>query len=161
MSKLTRREQENNDIDWYCSINNHPVHIASMGGLIPKQFCERAHLRELEEIVMKLPHISEVQLNEDVVSQETSEGYEYIERYELSEYIEDLMKELPSFNYNPNWPLKTRLFASSFVDKARKGFYSYARIDNKYVLIASPTIECKEIRLVPLSLKDLPKEFEL
>ena len=163
MSKLTKKEQENNDIDWYCSINGHSVHIASMGGLIPKQFCERAPLRELEETVIKLPYISEVELNEDVVTQEAKVGYGYIDRYDLSKYIEEKLAEFPSFNYNPNWNLSTRLFTYSFVDKARKGFYSYARIGNSYVLIASPKVECKEIELTPLGLniKGIPVQFKL
>lgn len=150
MSLITRNEQENLDIDWYCSINGHPVHIASMGGVIPEPFSERETLRKIEDSVINLPYIAEVKLNHQVVEQETAEGYNYIIENQLSQYIEETLAYLPSFNYNRYWSLHTRLYVCSFVDKARKGFYSYAKIKEHYVLIAQPTTECNALELPPL-----------
>lgn len=141
MSIITRRELGELDLDWYCIINNRPAHIASMGGPVPESFTERVTLREVEENVARLPFISDVSLNEEFVKKVVSKGYEYVNKFKLNKFIEETFKEIPSFNYNENWNLPVRMYANSFVDKARKGFYSYARMNetNTYVLVASPS----------------------
>lgn len=141
MSIITRRELGELDLDWYCIINNRPAHIASMGGPVPESFTERVILREIEENVARLPFICDVTLNEEFVNKVVARGYEYIKKFKLNKFIEETFKAIPSFNYNENWNLPVRMYVTSFVDKARKGFYSYARLydTDTYVLVASPS----------------------
>ena len=165
MSLLTVRELHELDVDWYCSINGHPVHIASMGGPIPSPFNERRILRGIEDAVVKLPNKAKASLNEKLIKQEIAEGYEYIDELQLSDSVEKIFGEIPSFSYNMNWNLKTRLFACSFVDKARKGFYSYGRIgkssEYKYGLIAKPSVEIEpENNMFSLSELNLGNNYD-
>lgn len=52
-----------------------------------------------------------------------------------------------------NWALEVRLYASSFVDKARKGFCSYARVgqSNEWFQVAKPDNEL-DLKSVDLQL---------
>lgn len=163
MSKISRRELKEIDFDWYCLINDIPAHFASMGGLVPSIFCERNELRALESSVLQLPYICEIELTEQIVSQEIESGYDYLTDNQLDNFgvfVEDLFAKIPSFNYNKEWNIRKRLYTSSFVDKARRGFYSYARIgnENKYALIAKPqkTFDWKshDLKLRNLILQD-------
>lgn len=141
MSKISKKELKGIDFDWYCLLNNEvPAHFASMGGFVPSLLCERKELRTLEASVLQLPYICDITLT-DVVDKEIKNGYDYLEKKQFFNFdFEVLFSEVPSFNYNLDWDIRIRLYACSFVDKARRGFYSYARIGdgNNYALIAKP-----------------------
>lgn len=79
MSKLTNHEIREHDIDWYCLVNQKPVHIASMGGMIPRSFHDRAKLRELQRKVAEMKPFTEAILNYDTVNRLITTGYEYLE----------------------------------------------------------------------------------
>ena len=140
MAKFTERQLKSNDIDWYCLINGNPVHIASMGGLIPSDFRERKELRQIAEFVIQLPYSSEVDLNIDFIREQTQTGYSYLDKNGVSEIAEEIFGTFPSYNYHQNLLMKEKMFAYSFIEKGRRGFYSYAREGdtNKYVLVATP-----------------------
>lgn len=140
MSRISRKELKEIDIDWYCLVNGVPAHFASMGGFVPSIFCERNELRALESSVRLLPYICDIELTDKIVDQEIQSGYDYLNENQLGNIVMDLFKNIPSFKYNEEWDIRKRLYTSSFVDKARRGFYSYARIgnENKYALIAKP-----------------------
>lgn len=171
MSKFTDRQLKAHDIDWYCSINGNPVHIASMGGLIPSDFREREELRPIALNVLQLPYISEVQLNMEFIQEQTQTGYSYLDNREASAAAEDVFRTFPSFNYRQNLSLKEKMFAQSFIEKGRKGFYSYARKGdtNKYVLVATPKtpfdwrkerMQLKNLQ-VRVAEGEMPQEIEL
>lgn len=165
MSLISRREQENLDIDWFCIINNKPVHIASMGGYIPVPFNERKYLRKIQKKVAALEYISEVNLNMEHVEREILDGYDFIDAIigddNLIVNIEELFASIPSFTYNMEWNLKTRLYSSTFVNKARKGFYSYARLwdTNMYELVAAPVKQLSSDYFKNMGLKKLDEFF--
>lgn len=141
MAILTDQQVRGYDNDWYCVINGLPIHIASMGGNIPINFRDTNVLRDIQRTVGQLQYQETlIHVNEDFIKTETSVGYEYLDELDMEQFIFRLNENAPSFNYNPDWPLKYKLYAYSFIDKARKGFYSYARSesDNKYHLVARP-----------------------
>lgn len=161
---LTLYEQKQLDLDWYCLINGYPSHITSMGGYIPAPFCYRYELREIADAVIALPDICDIELNEGHIYENIQTGYDYIERLDnlgpsdnyFSIFIEDLIERIPSCDLDGEYPIAFRLYASSFVHKARKGFYSYARVGESdiYELVASPLQSCN-IRDCNICLKSL------
>ena len=102
MAQFTERQLKSNDIDWYCLINGNPVHIASMGGLIPSDFRERKELRQIAEFVIQLPYSSEVDLNIDFIREQTQTGYSYLDKNGVSEIAEEIFGTFPSYNYHQN-----------------------------------------------------------
>lgn len=131
------------DNDWYCIINNHPVHIASMCGNIPIHFRNLEALRRLQKQIADLQYITMVSLNLNLINNEIIGKYSYLQDRQLRTLVEELNRTNNNVTYNMNWTLEVRLFANTFVDKARKGFYSYARVGqtNEWFLVAVPEIE--------------------
>lgn len=142
MSELTESQIKEHDIDWYCLIEGKPTHIASMGGTIPPLFRNRENLRRMQDIVAHMTIFTEAKLNLDNIKSQTADGYDYLEDEMIRETIENANRNYPGFVYLSKYDLPIRLFASSFVEKARRGFYSYARREvaegNEYILIAEP-----------------------
>lgn len=141
------------DNDWYCIINNHPVHIASMCGSIPTQFRNIETLRKMQQLIGKMPYITDVTLNLKSINDEIVGKYSYLQNMQLRTLIEELTRTNDNVTYNMNWALEVRLYASSFVDKARKGFYSYARVgqSNEWFQVAKPDNEL-DLKSVDLQL---------
>lgn len=110
------------DNDWYCIINNHPVHIASMFGNIPIHFRNLEALRRLQKQIADLQYITMVSLNLNLINNEIIGKYSYLQDRQLRTLVEELNRTNNNVTYNINWTLEVRLFANTFVDKARKGF---------------------------------------
>ena len=152
MAKLTERQIKEQDIDWYCLINGRPTHIASMGGMIPLDFRDRENLRWSQEMVAGMRYVAETRLNLENIQRMVDKGYEYLQDQMISEAIYNANMNNPGFVYLEGVDLPVRLFASSFVEKARRGFQSFARLEsdegNEYLLIAEPeeTVNIAEIR---------------
>jgi len=166
MAKLTERQVKEQDIDWYCLINDQPTHIASMGGMIPWIFRDRDELRIRQEMVASLGYVTDARLNMENIQRMVDNGYEYLQDELISDAIYKANLNNPGFAYLDGYNLPIRLFASTFVEKARRGFRSFARLEsnegNEYLLIAEPvksvcSVEIRELlRLteLPCDLKD-------
>ena len=130
------------DIDWFCLVNGQPTHIASMGGMIPKQFCDSKELRSIQTVVAKMEPFVEVRLNYEILQSQVAEGYEYLQDEIIRVAVEEANKNNPGYLYLSGMEIAIRLFASSFVEKARRGFRSFAKLEGEeadvYVLIADP-----------------------
>lgn len=143
MAELTERQVKEQDIDWYCLINGRPTHIASMGGLIPKKFRDREELRFQQDSVALMEPFADVKLNTDAIKTQIAEGYEYLQDELIRAAVVEVNRDNPGFAYLNDEELPIRLFVSTFVEKARRGFRSFARCEgtegNEYVLIAEPS----------------------
>lgn len=161
MAELTERQIKEQDIDWYCLVKGRLTHIASMGGMIPRPFRDREILRLLQDAVAGIEPFTEVKLNMPNIQSQIEKGYEYLQDVMIRQAIEEANNNNPGFVYLDNYELAVRLYASTFVDKARRGFCSYARLESaeksEYVLIAEPAshVEYKagEIQLAKLECK--------
>ena len=145
MAELSYGHIRELDIDWYCLIGGVPTHIASMGGIIPKRFRDIERLRYQQDMVAKLNSMEDAVLNMEAIHRQTEQGYEYLEDERIRNAIEVANINNPGFAYLSNYNLPIRLYAWSFVEKARRGFRSYARLRseegyNEYVLIAEPSL---------------------
>lgn len=158
MDELTEWQIKESDIDWYCLVKGRPTHIASMGGMIPEQFRDRENLRMLQDAVAMMEPFTEATLNKDSILTQTKKGYEYLEEGIIREAVEEANNNNPGFQYLEGEELEVRLFASTFAEKARRGFFSYARREgvegNEYILIAEPErpvdYKAKEYQLMEL-----------
>ena len=142
MANLEEWQILENDIDWYCLVNGRPTHIASMGGMIPEQFRDSEQLWSNQTTVAKIEPFAEIRLNFDAIQNQVSNGYEYLQDQGIRSAVENANREHPGFVLLEGDDLAVRLFASTFVEKARRGFRSFARLEgqkgNVYVLIAEP-----------------------
>lgn len=158
MAGLSERQIKEQDVDWFCLIAGRPAHIASMGGVIPKAFCDLGELRMHQELIATMDPVAEVRLNDEIVETMVSDGYDYLQDIIIKEAIEAANRDNPGFVYLDGFSLPVRLFASSFVEMARRGFRSYARREGKekdeYVLIAEPKEDVR-FEMPPLGLKEL------
>lgn len=142
MANLEEWQIIEHDIDWYCLVNGQPTHIASMGGMIPEQFRDSEQLWLNQTTVAKIEPFVEVHLNIKVIESQVAKGYEYLQDQSMRRAVENANRNHPGFLFLEGFDLAIRLFASTFVEKARRGFRSYARLEgeegNVYVLIAEP-----------------------
>lgn len=163
MSDFSERQLEELDIDWFCLIDGIPTHFASMGGTIPSGFRDRRVIRRLQKTIATMDPITEARILQERVEDQIREGYGYLEDETIREAIIMANENNPGFNYLEGHNLPIRLFASSFVEMARRGFRSYARREgvegNEYVLIAEPVagirFDLANVRLRELNCKPL------
>lgn len=144
MGELSEKQIKELDIDWYCLIQGKPIHIASSGGMIPKQFRNLEELRLKQNRVAMMEPITEATLNIENIKSQIQEGYEYLQEEMIIAAIVEANRNNPGFVYLRDYELPVRLFASTFVEKARRGFRSYIRQEgvegkDEYILIAEPT----------------------
>ena len=142
MALLTEKYIKECDIDWFCLIKGIPTHIASMGGMIPQKFCDVEKLRHNQDMVARMESFCEAVLNIKSVEEQTAEGYDYLEDNSISELIEKYNNNNLGFLYLNNYDLRVKLYASTFIEKARRGFRSFAKGEgldaDEYILIAEP-----------------------
>lgn len=126
--------QLNNDIDWFCILGNIPIHVASNGGRLPVSLSTVSKLRTAQRFVYNLDENCDYEFNPNVLEMPLNDSLDEIR--DISEYFpftEGLFEE----RYLSN---SQKAYLWSFVKMAKKGFYSYDRIDDtdKYMLIAWP-----------------------
>lgn len=125
--KYSEAYQRTRDIDWFFQYQGRNIHVASNGGKLP-EFVNDIHRLRKEQ--------AEVSLLEDTGNAPVRVNDEYVDPRMIilrqnSPIKQDEEKMLSSKND----------YLRSFVDMAKKGFYSYDRdLDDKYkyVLICSP-----------------------
>ena len=146
---ITDEFQRLNDIDWFCIINGVPVHVASAGDLLPTIYSSDksvAFLKSILSNVLKLPLDYDYKLNDEYLDAHVlNEGYEYLDEQEnpIGQDMDDDWNRIMT----KNEPLSKRLYATSFVEMARRGFYSFDKTEDKegvYHLVAYPSKGMKD-----------------
>lgn len=131
--------QYTHDIDWFAKCFEFPIHVASNGGDVPIAMSVSA-LQELQSVVQNTNPEFDYELNIDVVNQHISGSYED----ENIEYIEEYARELfRSFVGDDDFfmlPINLKLYSWSFIEMAKRGFYSFDRdrTTDEYFLVAWP-----------------------
>lgn len=125
------------DIDWFCIINNMPIHIASNGGKLPNLY-KKKELRELQHRVAMLEPQRQGQPN--IILSENHN-------------METILNMQYDYLLEKNVPMERvkDLYVESFKEMADKGFYSFDRLDpemaeslhidnpnSAYMLVAKP-----------------------
>lgn len=150
---ITEEFQRLNDIDWFCIIDGVPVHVASAGDLLPAMYASNgspASMKSILSDVLKQPFEYDYKLNDEYLDGHVlNEGYEYLEEQEnpIGQDMDDDWQSIMT----KNEPLSKRLYASSFVEMARRGFYSFDKTEDKegeYHLVAYPSNGMSDWQLV-------------
>lgn len=128
------------DLDWFMSVGGVWIHGASRGGMIPDVVNDSDSLPHLQAICSG---IAEFSSGEEV---RVSEGF-VNERYERALEIFSGATGLADAELRQNYLFENfrEEFIWSFVEMARRGFYSFVRVnlddpfDNIYRLVAKPS----------------------
>lgn len=134
--------QYNNDIDWFYIVGNQPSHFASNGGLLPRKFYSDYQLFKIMAEVMKLPATFKVSLNKQYIDTVLQRDYPIYSSH--NNVIQDVdylpLEDYQTNGVNPNAGFVELNYIWSFVEFAKRGFYSYDRdsTDGVYHLVASP-----------------------
>lgn len=155
------------DMNVFLIINGMPVHIATMGSRIPDVLNDSKRVIETWRMVKELPYSSGFSLNGKFISDNViNSGYEYLSKEGIGD-MNDMFRKFPSFDSFPeDTALPVKLFSWSFVDMARRGFYSFARVEENnedvngdvyFFLVAKPDdpIRGLEDRLISVQINDL------
>lgn len=121
------------DMNVFLIINGMPIHIATMGSRIPGILNDSARIIETWRMVKELPYSSGFSLSRKHISDNViNSGYEYLSKEGIGD-MNDMFRKFPSFDSFPeDTALPVKLFSWSFVDMARRGFYSFARVEENY-----------------------------
>lgn len=121
----SRSYLNNHDIDWFCKVGGFYIHVASAGGMLPKQVNDDEYLRNVQHRVAMMPDVfkdDDIVYNEQAISNVLRQDVEIGKTYgeARAQYIE------------------------SFTAMARKGFVSLDRTnileldDNCYHVVCYP-----------------------
>lgn len=128
-NKYTDDYLATHDIDWFCVINKTPIHAASNGGDLPLDIKNNRLLNEKNKRF--------------VFNRKRKNKYNYDEININIEHLNKVIKN-PE-NYSPFEIIEMKNnYLRTFIDMARRGFYSYDRLiykefeDQKYILVAWP-----------------------
>lgn len=134
----------NKDMDWFVKINQHYIHAASAGGMIPTVIYENDEKnKSLARAIKHMPSL---------FKEEEIEINPFLRQIlHLEEQQEELSFVLSACNISyENNPIDTyikRIYCYSFMKFAQKGFLSFDKTninnfnDSEYHLVARPRVE--------------------
>ncbi len=134
--------QATHDIDWFATINEHPVHLASNGGHLPYDSYTVSELIAIQHKVANMKNIFRYEIDADYLQKYLEEGEFYPGFNEIS--FEEFRMIIPDgVEINRNYSPALMAYSWSFIDMAMKGFLSFDRIRNEndidvYHLVAWP-----------------------
>ena len=126
-----------------------PIHIASNGGVMPDRLGSMAFIQNCQKQAFALPMQFDYVLNMDYLNQLKAEEFPSTEEIAESGFMNtDHYTQFDNLNLSHH----TKLYAYSFVEMARRGFWSFDRLTdgsgedmlnsegraNVYQLVASP-----------------------
>lgn len=154
------------DIDWFCIINDYPVHVASNGGRLPNFIRSDKQLFASQKNVLSLPNVFDYEVNREI-ELDRDEELESLEG-DFNEYFPEANEVLGDNQFNNT----QKAYYWSFVSMAKKGFYSFDKVilgefDSRYRLVAWPKfiykkkLPCPCIKRVLCSISDNNNRFNI
>lgn len=134
--------QATHDIDWFATINECPVHLASNGGHLPVDSYTVSELVSIQHKVANMQNVFRYEIDEEYLQNYLDEGEFYPDIDEMSD--EEFRMIIPErAEINRNYSRSLMAYTWSFIDMAMKGFFSFDRIRNEngidvYHLVAWP-----------------------
>lgn len=146
------RYQYTHDIDWFCLIDDVPVHLASNGGELPDDSYKASELVSIQRQVPALEPIYKYELNMPYLEQYLNDG-RYDDLRDVDDFLtQSQMPETAEMRGElPNLPLHWRAYCWSFIEMAKRGFFSFDRTvndkdrDGIYHLVAYPIYDREEL----------------
>ena len=136
--------QLTHDMDCFFVLNGYATHIATNGGIVPAKLGSVEELRAMQTKVANMEGTLGYELNTDYLATLQAEDFP------SQQDLEDVGKELNVFEGlfgNDEYrdiPFHWKVYSHSFVEMARKGFWSFDRVGvmpngmDVYMLIAWP-----------------------
>lgn len=133
------------NIDWYACINGIWIYAASRGGLLPGVVDNESMLPKLQGICANLPDVineEDIVINQELIRVRYRRAVSFYEQRLIDNQANGL--DFQQFLQKYNIEEFGKQFSTLFVEMARKGFYSFVRVDidnpfsNEYRLVASP-----------------------
>jgi hypothetical protein len=133
------------NIDWYACINGIWIYAASRGGLLPGVVDNESMLPKLQGICANLPDVineEDIVINQELIRVRYRRAVSFYEQRLIDNQANGL--DFQQFLQEYNIEEFGKQFSTLFVEMARKGFYSFVRVDidnpfsNEYRLVASP-----------------------
>lgn len=137
--------QLTHDMDCFFVLNGIPVHIATNGGIVPTKLGSVEELQSMQRNVANMEGSNKFGLNTSYLF--TLNAEEFPSQEDLSRIDVDKQAFGTLFNDSEysNIPFHWKVYSHSFVEMAKKGFWSFDRIGetpngiDMYVLVAWPT----------------------
>lgn len=117
---LAKKKQIELNIDWFCYVNHYPIHVCSNGSLLPKNFSTVNRINETCNYVNKMKCMFNAKINNDFVQE--IRDFDYLENLEVVSYVERI---LPKEMISKELTLSQNLFLWSFLEAAKRGFFSF------------------------------------
>lgn len=143
MDKYSELQMKARDFDLFCIINNMPVHIATLGAVIPEELNNVQRISTNINDVCGIKPTTNAILNEDLIKKYVStDDYKYLRDLDQKNVSANVSR-LPGFDkFDEETPIYIKLFSWYFMEMARRGFYSFAHYgsddDDKFFLVAWP-----------------------
>lgn len=145
------------DMDCFFVLNGNRIHIASNGGVVHPKIGTIKELRAMQSQVACMEGTQKFVMNTEYLSSLFEEDFP------KQEEIDELIRgnERPLYDFSifegsgyAEIPYHWKLYSYSFVEMARKGFWSFDRVgrmpngSDAYMLVARPSEEQTENRVV-------------
>ena len=134
--------QFTHDIDWFCAINDKPVHLASNGGKLPRLSYTIKDLVKLQHSVANMSYSFECAVNTRYLESYLQHGefYDNLDNLSAEEFREMLPQHFDYVNETAELSRSVLLYSWSFIEMAKRGFFSFDRDErtNSYHLVAWP-----------------------
>ena len=119
--------QYNHDIDWFCRVNDVPVHLASNEGVLPRRSYTIKNLVALQHNVANMRQNFRCAVNSDYLFEYLRRGEYYSEFENISE--NDMRSMLPErfviTNEVAELPSIILIYSWCFIEMAKRGFFSF------------------------------------
>ena len=137
-------DYESSDIDWFCFINGCPIHVASNGGELPRELYTAKGFMNAFNAVQAAEPSCKWEINKEFVNSRL-DAYNYINEIEKEERDSFLLPEFIERKEYGDLSSKQIAYSWSFIEMAKRGFFSFDRVDeNRYHLVAFPAVPCAE-----------------
>lgn len=145
--------QLTHDMDCFFVLNGYATHIATNGGIVPAKLGTVEELRAMQTQVANIEGTLMYGLNTDYLG--TLQADDFPSRQVLEDVGKELnvIKDMFGNDEYSDIPFHWKVYSHSFVEMARKGFWSFDRVGvmpngmDVYMLIAWPTYSEKKTLL--------------
>lgn len=118
--------QATHDIDCFFVMNGWPTHLASNGGMVPGKLGTISELQDMQIAVQELPMQYDYELNREYLETLNLEDFPTEEEMTETGFLNT--EHYTQFNEYEAMPFHVKLYAHSFVEMAKRGFWSFDRL---------------------------------
>ncbi len=123
--------QVTHDMDIFFVMNGYPTHLASNGGILPNKLGTIAELQDMQIAAQSLQMQFDYGLNFAYLNTLNPADFPTEEEMMETGYLNT--EHFMQFNNREDIPFHVKLYAHSFVEMAKRGFWSFDRLTDYYI----------------------------